>query len=73
VVGDQLASNAGGASVTPGATTLSIRHGLRGAPNSITITPSKGSAPEVSVDAETIHLAWASPPGHIYVWWAAAL
>jgi hypothetical protein len=73
VVGDKLASNAGGATVAPGATTLSIRHGLNGTPNSVTVTPASGPHPDVSVGPDQIDLEWTSPPGPIYVWWAAEL
>jgi hypothetical protein len=73
VIGDKLASNAGGATVGPGATTLSIPHGLKGTPNSVTVTPASGPHPDVSVGPDQIVLVWASPPGSIYVWWTAEL
>jgi hypothetical protein len=73
VVGDKLSSNSGGAEVPIGATSLSIRHGLKGKPSRITITPSRGSSPAVSVDSDQIVLEWSSPPSEVYVWWAAEL
>ena len=71
VIGSGLSRNSGGASVAPGASTLSFRHGLHGRPNSVTITPADGSTPHVSVDADQVRLEWPSSPGQIYVWWTA--
>jgi hypothetical protein len=73
VIGSSLSKNSGGASIAPGATVLSVRHGLKGRPNSVTVTPADGSTPKVSVDDENVHLAWGSPPGEISVWWTAEM
>jgi hypothetical protein len=69
----RLSRNSGRAEVSPGASALSIAHGLKGSPNAINVTPSGGSSPDVSVGPDQIALNWGSPPGRISVWWTAEL
>jgi hypothetical protein len=69
----RLSRNSGHADVSPAASKVSIAHGLKGTPNAVTVTPSGGSPPEVSVGSDQIVVNWASPPGGISVWWTAEL
>jgi hypothetical protein len=69
----RLSRNSGRADVSPGLAKLSIAHGLKGTPNAITVTPSGGSAPDVSIGPDQIAITWGTPPGRISVWWTAEL
>lgn len=70
----KLTKSAGKSDLAAGQARLVIPHGLKGAPRSVAVTPSKGqSAPDVSVSETELVLAWPSPPGGLSVYWTTEL
>jgi hypothetical protein len=76
IVSDRrLTRNSGSATLSSGTRSLKIPHGLKGAPLSVTVSMSKGSAPnpDLAVDATTIDLSWPAALGSLVVYWRAEM
>ncbi len=71
----RLTRNSGSATLSSGRRSLKIPHGLKGGPQSVAVSLSKGSAsnPDLTLGAATIDLSWPAAPGSLVVYWRAEM